>query len=71
MKKGFGFNPDKALDKPIQCIPLMTYLLALDKTVVDYFSLDVEGSDFDVLRTIDFDRVIFKVQRFLSNVDVN
>ncbi len=28
---------------------------------VDYFSLDVEGADFEVLKTIPFDKVIFRV----------
>ncbi|XP_065351451.1 uncharacterized protein LOC135946904 [Cloeon dipterum] len=38
------------------CIPITTLLLALDKKRVDYFSLDVEGNELDVLRTIDFNK---------------
>jgi Methyltransferase FkbM domain len=40
----------------LQCIPITTLLLALNVTHVDYFSLDIEGSEMDVLSTIDFDR---------------
>ena len=40
----------------VQCIPLTTYLLALDTYRIDYFSLDVEGAEADVLRQIDFQR---------------
>lgn len=38
----------------VQCIPLMTYLLALGVYHIDYFSLDVEGGEVEVLKTIDF-----------------
>jgi hypothetical protein len=45
----------------VQCIPITTLLLALNKREVDYFSLDVEGNELDVLRTIDFDKINIKV----------
>ena len=41
----------------VQCFPLYSYLLALNRTKVDYFSLDVEGSELDVLRTIPFEKL--------------
>lgn len=41
----------------VQCFPLYTYLLAMNRTTVDYFSLDVEGSELEVLKTIPFDKV--------------
>ena len=37
----------------IPCIPVETLLLALNRTTVDYFSLDVEGMENDVVHTID------------------
>jgi len=61
MKKAYGYEPDPSHAVPIICIPLYTYLLALGVTTVDYFSLDVEGSDFEVLKTIPFDKVKFLV----------
>ena len=48
----------------VQCFPLYSILLALNKTTVDYFSLDVEGSDLDVLRTIPWDKVDIKVSDY-------
>ncbi|XP_022187984.1 protein Star isoform X2 [Nilaparvata lugens] len=44
----------------VQCFPFYTFLLALNIKQVDYFSLDVEGSELDVLRTIPFDKVDIK-----------
>jgi len=49
----------------VQCFPFYTYLLALNITVVDYFSLDVEGSELNVLKTIPFDKVDIRVSLVL------
>ncbi len=40
--------------------------MALDNPTIDYFSLDVEGSELAVLKTIPFDKVDIKVGYFLS-----
>lgn len=45
----------------VQCFPLYSYLLALNVTTVDYFSLDVEGAEFSVLKTIPWEKVDIKV----------
>ena len=45
----------------VQCFPLHMILLALNVTTVDVFSLDVEGNELGVLRTIPFDLITFKV----------
>lgn len=45
----------------VQCFPFYTYLLALNITVIDYFSLDVEGSELNVLKTIPFDKIDIRV----------
>ncbi|CAG7734904.1 unnamed protein product [Allacma fusca] len=45
----------------VQCVPFYTILLAVDRTVIDFFSLDIEGTELDVLRTIPFDKVFIKV----------
>jgi FkbM family methyltransferase len=45
----------------VQCFPLFSLLSALNVTVVDYFSLDVEGHEYQVLQTIPFDKVLIKV----------
>ncbi len=45
----------------IQCFPLYSILLALNRTTVDYFSLDVEGAGIMVLKTIPFDKLNIRV----------
>ncbi|XP_045107887.1 uncharacterized protein LOC123502728 isoform X1 [Portunus trituberculatus] len=44
----------------VQCLPLYSILLALNTTTVDYFSLDVEGAEMGVLKTIPWDKVDIK-----------
>lgn len=41
----------------VQCFPLFSLLLALNQTRVDYFSLDVEGLELEVLQTIPWELV--------------
>ncbi|XP_042227651.1 protein Star-like [Homarus americanus] len=41
----------------VQCFPLYSYMVALNVTTIDYFSLDVEGAEFAVLKTIPWDKV--------------
>lgn len=45
----------------IQCFPIYSILLAIGQKTVDYFSLDVEGSEPAVLRSIPFDKVDIKL----------
>jgi len=45
----------------IQCLPLYSILLALGNPTVHYFSLDVEGAEFPILRTIPWDQVDIRV----------
>jgi hypothetical protein len=45
----------------IQCFPLYSILLAVGRVQVDFFSLDVEGHELLVLKTIPFDKVNIKV----------
>ena len=43
------------------CFPLHSIMLALNRTKIDYFSLDVEGKELDVLKTIPFDELDISV----------
>lgn len=45
----------------VRCYPFLTFLLALNVSVVDYFSLDVEGDEVQVLETVPFDKVDINV----------
>ena len=44
-----------------QCFMLHSLLLAVGQTEVDYFSLDVEGPELEILQTIPFDKITIKV----------
>jgi hypothetical protein len=52
----------------VECFPLFSILTALNVTVVDYFSLDVQGLELKVLQAIPFDRLTIKVSRFYSTI---
>ena len=41
----------------VLCLPLFTLLAALDFPTVDFFSLDVEGAELDILQTIPWHKV--------------
>lgn len=47
--------------RPVYCFPLYSVLLALNQTHIDYFSLDVEGFELDILKTIPFDKLDISV----------
>jgi len=44
----------------IHCMPLTSILLALNMTDIDLFSLDIEGHEMEVLRSLDFDLIKIK-----------
>ncbi len=44
-----------------QCFSLYSLLLALNITTVDYLSLDIEGAELDILKTIPFNKVNIRV----------
>ena len=45
----------------VQCFPLQSVLVALNNPIVDYFSLDVEGSELPILKSLDWDNVNISV----------
>jgi hypothetical protein len=42
----------------MQCLPVYSLLLALGNPTVHYFSLDIEGAELGVLRTIPWEKVV-------------
>ena len=60
--ENFKANHPNALNKlKVQCFPLQAVLKAIELPKVQYFSLDIEGAEYDVLKTIDFNVVDFSV----------
>ena len=45
----------------VQCFPFYSILLASGRTNIDYFSLDIEGAELNVLKTIPWTNVDIKV----------
>ena len=48
------------------CFPFFSILSAIGNPVIDYFSLDVEGSELPILRSIPWAKVTVKVKYFIS-----
>ncbi|XP_070150619.1 uncharacterized protein [Polyergus mexicanus] len=46
----------------VQCLPLLLHIAALGVKTIDYFSLDIEGNEIDVLETIPFNEVDIKAR---------
>ena len=51
----------------VQCFPLYSILLSSGRTNIGYFSLDIEGAEMNVLRTIPWDKVDIKVIQIEKN----
>ncbi len=49
------------IEVEVPCFPLYSVLRAINVDHVDYFSLDVEGPELEILQTIPFDRITFDV----------
>ena len=45
------------LGPQVPCFTLESLMLALNRTTIDFFSLDVEGAELQVLKTIDFNKI--------------
>lgn len=48
------------------CLPLYSILLSMGNPIVDFFSLDIEGAEHLVLKTIPWDKVHIRVRTFVS-----
>ena len=58
-----GKMSSEGRDIVVQCFPLYSILLAVNNTKVDFFSLDVEGHEVKILKTITYNRVEIKVRK--------
>ena len=53
----YVFSYLKKMKFQVQCFPLQAVLAALGNPLVDYFSLDIEGAEYAVLKTIDWEKI--------------
>ena len=65
-------NPNRSDKKyerkiQVQCFPLYSVLMALGNPHVDYFSLDIEGAELVMLKTLPWN----KISMTLIDVEVN
>ena len=58
IKKRKGMGKDEIT---VQCFPLYSLLLAINTTKIDYLSLDIEGDELYILKTIPFEKVDIKM----------
>ncbi|CAL8093448.1 unnamed protein product [Orchesella dallaii] len=58
---GHGSRSDYTKSYDVRCYPLHYLLMAVGQMEVDYLSLDIEGAELSVLKTIPFDKVSIKV----------
>jgi FkbM family methyltransferase len=59
-KKKIHNLEDESIYK-VQCFPLYSILLAVGRTEIDFLELDVEGSEYKILKTIPWHKVDIKV----------
>ena len=56
-----GWKKHKLEEKVIECFPFYSVVSALNLTVIDYFSLDIEGAELAILKTIPFNLILIRV----------
>ena len=62
--EGMLVKEEKDTDLAVQtsyCFPFHTIMLALNRTKIDYLSLDVEGWELPILKTIPYDKIDISV----------
>ena len=71
---GAGRKPEIA----VNCFPFNAIMAALDVSHVDYLSLDVEGPELEILRTVDWTRlridvvtVVYRIARGYTTIEVD
>ena len=56
-----GITQEKEDGTEFQCFPLYSLLLALDSPTVTLLSLDIEGAEFEVFRSLPWDKMDIEV----------
>ena len=56
-EKFYEKNSDSLKKIKVQCFPLQAILKAMNLPIVNYFSLDIEGPEYEVLKTLEFSKL--------------
>ena len=65
-------NPGAINKLKVQCFPIQAVLKAINSPTVTYFSLDIEGEEYNILKTMDFSEIdisVLGVEIFPSGPD--
>ena len=54
-------NTSEITYRKVQCFPLHTYLLALNRTHIDFLSLDTQGGEADILRRFPWNKITVEI----------
>ena len=66
-----SYHPKSEINKyQVECVPLYSALLAVQRTTIDFFSLDVEGVEMGILAYIPWHLLDIKVSLERGNVSV-
>ena len=52
----------------VTCLPLYSILMSMGNPIVDFFSLDIEGAEHLVLKTIPWDKVNIRVGPYVFSI---
>ena len=52
----------------VTCLPLYSILMSVGNPIVDFFSLDIEGAEHLVLKTIPWDKVNIRVGTYALRI---
>lgn len=57
-----GYTSTEGRNITVQCFPLYSIMLAVNRSLIDVFSLDIEGDELKVLKTIPLHKLLIKVR---------
>ena len=67
--KEVELNGGEVIEEIVQCISFKEMMSKFNVKVIDYLSIDIEGGEFEVLKTIDLREFIIKIITVENNYD--
>jgi len=67
--KEVELNGGEVIEEIVKCISFKEMMSKFDVKVIDYLSIDIEGGEFEVLKTIDLREFIIKIITVENNYD--